>query len=63
MSDEQTYEVLVSASTEADAYAIAREALPIGAHIIRRETLDVSAREGKDSWRVSIWFSGRFGRP
>lgn len=63
MSDEHRYEALVSAGSKAEALAIAVEGLPQGAHITLREAQDVSDLEGKDSWRVSIWFEGRFGRP
>ncbi len=63
MDDDLRYDAFVSAGSEAEAFAIAVEALPWGARVLRTLSNDVSAVEGKDSWCVTIWFEGRFGRP
>jgi len=62
MTDEHHYEALVSARTREEAIEIASEALPRGRTPTRVECVDVSAREGPDSWLVTLWFSGPFGR-
>jgi hypothetical protein len=56
------YDSLVSASSRDEAIEIASEALPRGKQAARIEAVDVSAAEGPDSWRVTIWFEGEFGR-
>jgi hypothetical protein len=56
------YDSLVSASSRDEAIEIASEALPRGKEAARIEAVDVSADEGPDSWLVTIWFEGDFGR-
>jgi hypothetical protein len=58
MRDELRYEALVSAGTREEAIAIASEAMSPEKQIVRVEAEDVSAREGPDSWRVTLWFTG-----
>jgi hypothetical protein len=60
--DGHRYDSLVSASSRDEAIEIASEALPRGKQAARVEAVDVSAREGPDSWLVTIWFEGDFGR-
>lgn len=62
LDHELRYDSLVSASSRAEAVAIAAEALPAGCWMVYVEATDVAAREGRDSWHVAIWFAGRFGR-
>jgi len=47
---------LISASSRETAIAIAAEALPAGCAIQSVEASNVAAREGSDSWQVSVWF-------
>jgi hypothetical protein len=56
------YDALVSARSRTAAIEIAAEALPAGMQIVHVEAMDVAEQEGRDSWHVAIWFSGRFGR-
>ena len=52
------YEALVSASSSDEAIAIASEAIPAERQIVRSEAEDVSAVEGANSYRVTLWFEG-----
>jgi hypothetical protein len=62
MTHDLRYQALVSARTSDEAIEIAAEALPNGRKIVRAEAEDVAQREGKDSWLVTLWFDGTFGR-
>lgn len=62
MTQDVRYQALVSARTREEAIAIAAEALPEGRQITRVEALDVADQEGQDSWLVTLWFAGPFGR-
>jgi len=62
MDDEHHYESLVSARTREEAIDIATEALPRGKSATRIEAVDVADREGPDSWLVTVWFRGPYGR-
>jgi hypothetical protein len=57
MAHDLRYEALVSARSRDEAIEIASEALPARAHLTRAEAADVSEREGKDSWFVTLWFA------
>lgn len=57
MTHDLRYEALVSARTRDEAIEIAAEALPARATMTRSEASDVSEREGKDSWLVTLWFT------
>jgi hypothetical protein len=61
MAREQKYEVLVSAKTREEAIEIASEAIAPGCTIVRSDACDVAADEGKDSFQVTIWFTGGKG--
>lgn len=58
MDEDRKYQVLVSAKTRDEAIEIASEAMSPDKTIERVLAEDVSAEEGKDSWRVTLWFSG-----
>jgi hypothetical protein len=58
MAHELKYEVLVSARTREEAIEIAAEGLGPEQHMVRSAAEDVSATEGPDSWRVTLWFTG-----
>jgi hypothetical protein len=58
MPHELKYEVLVSARSPEEALEIAAEGLGPEQRMVRSEVLDVSAEEGRDSYRVTIWFVG-----
>jgi hypothetical protein len=58
LSDDRKYQALVSARTPEEAVDIAAEALSPDMQILRTEVEDVSATEGKDSFVVTLWFSG-----
>jgi len=58
MRDELRYQALVSARTREEAIEIASEAMSPEKQIVRVEAEDVSAREGPDSWQVTLWFTG-----
>ena len=58
MNDEHTYEALVSASSREEAIEIAAEGLGPNRRVVRVEVSDVSATEGPDSYRVTLWFVG-----
>lgn len=62
MEQGHRYDSLVSASSREEAIEIASEALPAGKQPSRIEAVDVSEREGRDSWLVTVWFAGDFGR-
>jgi hypothetical protein len=62
VEESHRYDSLVSASSREEAIEIASEALPSGKRAARIEAVDVSAREGPDSWLVTVWFTGEFGR-
>jgi hypothetical protein len=61
MARQHKYEVLVSAKTPEEAIDVASEAIAPGSVIVRSEAEDVSAEEGADTFRVSIWFTGGKG--
>lgn len=61
MSREMKYESLVSASTRDEAIEIALEALPRGRQLVRTEAEDVSAEEGPNSFRVTVFYAGGSG--
>ncbi len=58
MTDEHTYEALVSASSREEAIEVASEGLRPDQRVVRVEVTDVSASEGPDSYRVTLWFVG-----
>ena len=58
MQEDLKYQALVSAKTRDEAIAIASEAMSPEKRVERVEAEDVSAEEGPDSWRVTLWFSG-----
>jgi hypothetical protein len=58
MSKEHRYEVLVSARSREEAIEIAAEGLGPDQRMVRGEALDVSAREGPNSFQVTLWFVG-----
>jgi hypothetical protein len=58
MPRELKYEVLVSARSPAEAIEVAAEGLGPEQCVVRSEALDVSAVEGPDSYRVTLWFTG-----
>lgn len=58
MPHELKYEVLVSARSPEEALEIAAEALGPEQRMVRSEVVDVSAEEGRDSYRVTLWFTG-----
>jgi hypothetical protein len=58
MPHDLKYEVLVSARTREEAIEIAAEGLSPTQHVVRTEVEDVSADEGPDSYRVTLWFTG-----
>jgi hypothetical protein len=58
MNDEHKYEALVSARSREEAIEIASEGLGPAQRVVRSEAEDVSATEGLDSYRVTLWFVG-----
>jgi len=60
--EEYRYDMLVSAASRGEAIAIASEALPAGKRATRVLATDVAEHEGKDSWAVTVYFPGPFGR-
>jgi hypothetical protein len=52
------YQALVSARSAEEAVEIAAEALSPEQQVVRSEAEDVSAREGKDSYLVTLWYTG-----
>jgi hypothetical protein len=58
MNDEHKYEALVSARSREEAIEIAAEGLGPKQSVVRTEVEDVSASEGPDSYRVTLWFVG-----
>ncbi len=58
MSHEHKYEALVSARSRDEAIEIAAEGLGPQQQLVRSEAEDVSASEGPDSYRVTLWFVG-----
>jgi hypothetical protein len=58
MSEDLKYQALVSARTREEAIEIASEAMSPEKKVVRVEAEDVSAEEGPDSWRVTLWFTG-----
>jgi hypothetical protein len=58
MPHELKYEVLVSARSPEEALEIAAEGLGPEQRMVRSEVHDVSAEEGPDSYRVTLWFTG-----
>lgn len=57
LDEGQRYDALVSASSRRAAVEIAAEALPEGCFAVYIEAEDVTFHEGRDSWRVAIWFA------
>jgi hypothetical protein len=58
MQEDLKYQALVSAKTREEAVEIASEAMSPEKRVLRVEVEDVSAAEGPDSWRVTLWFAG-----
>ena len=58
MSEDLKYQALVSARTREEAIEIASEAMSPEKQVVQVEAEDVSAEEGPDSWRVTLWFTG-----
>jgi hypothetical protein len=58
MREDLKYQALISARTREEAQAIAEEAISPDKRVVRVEIEDVSAEEGPDSWRVTLWFTG-----
>jgi hypothetical protein len=58
MREDLKYQALISARTREEAQEIAEEALSPDKRVVRVEIEDVSADEGPDSWRVTLWFTG-----
>jgi hypothetical protein len=58
MQEDLKYQALVSAKTREEAVEIASEAMSPEKRVLRVEVEDVSAAEGPDSWRVTLWFTG-----
>jgi hypothetical protein len=58
MREDLKYQALISARTREQAQEIAEEAISPDKRVVRVEIEDVSADEGPDSWRVTLWFSG-----
>jgi hypothetical protein len=58
MREDLKYQALISARTREEAVAIAEEAISPDKRVVRVEAEDVSAEQGPDSWRVTLWFSG-----
>jgi hypothetical protein len=52
------YQALVSARSAEEAVEIAAEALSPEQQVVRSEAADVSASEGKDSYLVTLWYTG-----
>jgi hypothetical protein len=65
LSDDRRYTALVSARSPEEALDIASEALGPDQPILKTHVEDVSASEGRDSYRVSIWYGpgARRGEP
>jgi hypothetical protein len=62
MREDLKYQALISARTREEAQEIAEEAISPDKRVVRVEIEDVSAEEGPDSWRVTLWFTvGRRG--
>ena len=57
LDDDQRYDALVSADSRGTAVAIAAEALPAECSVVYVEAEDVALQEGRNSWRVAIWFT------
>lgn len=58
MQEDLKYQALVSARTREEAIEIASEAMSPEKQVVQVEAEDVSAEEGPDSWRVTLWFTG-----
>jgi hypothetical protein len=58
MREDLKYQALISARTREEAQEIAEEAISPDKRVVRVEIEDVSADEGPDSWRVTLWFTG-----
>jgi hypothetical protein len=58
MREDLKYQALISARTREEAQEIAEEAISPDKRVVRVEVEDVSAEEGPDSWRVTLWFTG-----
>jgi len=58
MREDLKYQALISARTREEAQEIAEEAISPDKRVVRVEIEDVSAQEGPDSWRVTLWFTG-----
>jgi len=58
MQEDLKYQALVSARTRDEAIEIASEAMSPEKQVVQVEAEDVSAEEGPDSWRVTLWFTG-----
>lgn len=58
MDEDRKYQALVSAKTREEAIEIASEAMSPDKTVVRTLAEDVSAEEGPDSWRVTLWFEG-----
>jgi hypothetical protein len=58
MREDLKYQALISARTREEAVEIAEEAISPDKQVVRVEAENVSAEEGPDSWRVTLWFTG-----
>ena len=58
MQEDLKYQALVSARTREEAIEIASEAISPDKQVVQVEAEDVSAEDGPDSWRVTLWFEG-----
>jgi hypothetical protein len=58
MREALKYQALISARTREEAQAIAEEAISPDKRVVQVEIEDVSAEQGPDSWRVTLWFTG-----
>jgi uncharacterized protein related to proFAR isomerase len=58
MQEDLKYQALVSAATREEAVEIVSEAMSPEKQVLCVEAEDVSAEEGPNSWRVTLWFTG-----